>query len=195
MTRRSKYKNIFLFAVLAGLLILFLAGRNYCLKGHSPQEVDFWIRQLSDGNNAIRMGAVKKLGAFREKKAVPYLSDLLAQDNNLWVRVECAIALGNIGDVLGVDPLLAALESNNPPVRREAATALGKIGDPGSVENLMIRLRKDNNRLVRIRIIEALGLFGDKRVKDTISAYLTDSDIWVRRVSYQALNRLGKELN
>lgn len=195
MTKRLKYKNILLFAVFAGLLILFLAGRSYGLKGRSPQEADFWIRQLSDGNNAIRMGAVKKLGVFKEKKAVPYLSNLLEQDNNLWVRVDCAIALGNIGDVLAVEPLLIALESNNPPVRREAATALGKIGDLRSVENLMVRLRKDNNHLVRIRIIEALGLLGDKRAADTISAYLTDSDIWVRRVSYQALCRLNKELN
>lgn len=195
MTRRSKYKNILAFAIFAGLLILSLAAKNCSSRGHSLQEADFWIKQLSDGNNSIRMGAVKKLGVFKERKALPYLSDLLAQDNNLWVRVECAIALGNIGDASAIDSLLIALESNNPPVRREAATALGKIADPRSVENLMIRLRKDNNHLVRIRIIEALGLLGDKRAVDAISAYLTDPDIWVRRVAYQALNRIGKELN
>ena len=68
-------------------------------------------------------------------------------------------ALGKIGDVQAVEPLIATLQDSDSNVRSAAAETLGKIGDARAVEPLIATLR-DSHSNVRSAAAGALGLIG-----------------------------------
>ena len=93
----------------------------------------------------------------------------------IWkVRVDAAIALGEIGDVRAVGPLIEILADPDYRVRREAARGLGKIGDPCAAEPL-IKALSDKERQVREAALEALEKIGEPVDESLINA-LADSN-------------------
>ena len=76
------------------------------------------------------------------------------KDNS--VRTAAAEALGKIGDVRAVDPIIAALRDPKWTVSANAAEALGRIGDPRAVGPLKAAL-KDGSRDVRQAAAVALA--------------------------------------
>ena len=89
------------------------------------------------------------------------------------MRKGAAKALGQIGDVRAVEPLIAALKDNNEDVREDVAKALGQIGDVVAGEPLCAAL-KDNEEKVRRA---ARQLFGGDRsgFSESIPSYLMDT--------------------
>ncbi len=77
------------------------------------------------------------------------------------MRRAAAQALGTLGAVRALEPLLAALEDESPDVRREAAKALGHIGDPRAVERL-VALAEDESDPAHWGASEALYVIADK---------------------------------
>jgi hypothetical protein len=129
------------------------------------------------------------------------------------VRAKAAQALGKVGDVRAVKPLISAMKdaallgydaaearakigphaaklliSALLLVREAAAEALAKLGTP-AVEPLILALQ-DSNGHVRDVVTEALAKFGTPAVEPLISA-LKDEDINVRRMSANALGKIG----
>jgi HEAT repeat protein len=71
------------------------------------------------------------------------------------MRCNAAEALGRIGDVRAVEPLLIALKESITDVRNISAEALGKIGDARAIEPLITAL-DDNSWNVRSAAARAL---------------------------------------
>jgi HEAT repeat protein len=71
-----------------------------------------------------------------------------------------ADALGNIGDVRSIDPLLQLLNDNDQDVRFATVYALGTIGHPSAVPALQQTCEKDNC-FVKIAAEEALLKLGE----------------------------------
>lgn len=90
--------------------------------------------KLSDNATAERSLVACELESHG-KPAIQYLM-LALRDEDKWVRVVSADALGNIGDAGGVDALIEALGDNDQDVRFSATGALGKIGDPRAADSL-----------------------------------------------------------
>jgi HEAT repeat protein len=89
-----------------------------------------------------------------------YISSLAASH---WkTRWQAAQALGELGDVRAVEPLLKALDDSNQWVRIVAAEALGQVRDRGATETLIYAL-SDNSIWVRRASVVALGQIGDPR--------------------------------
>ena len=65
------------------------------------------------------------------------------------------MALGELGDARGVEPLIAALKDESKYVRHFAAEALGKLGDARGVEPLR-ELLGDEDDGIRKGAAEAL---------------------------------------
>lgn len=104
------------------------------------------------------------------------------------VRSSAAEALGQIGDVRAVEPLVAALRDPEGYVRNRAAWALGQIGDAQAVEPLIAALR-DKDWDVRSRAAEALEKIGKPSVELLIAA-LRDNNWNVRRSAAYALGKI-----
>jgi cyclophilin family peptidyl-prolyl cis-trans isomerase/HEAT repeat protein len=85
----------------------------------------------------------------------------LLSDDEARIRRRAAMAIGRVGLVEGVAPLVKVLQGDSDPeVRQMAAFALGLIGDQSAVEPLRAAVA-DPVPLVAGRAAEALGLIGD----------------------------------
>jgi cyclophilin family peptidyl-prolyl cis-trans isomerase/HEAT repeat protein len=100
----------------------------------------------------------------------PDLARLLA-DEEPRIRRRAALAIGHVGLVEGVEPLVAALADADPEVRQMAAFALGLIGDRRAREPLIGAL-VDPSPLVQGSAAEALGLIGDPAAADPIATFI-----------------------
>jgi len=120
--------------------------------------------------------------------AVPALIALLG-DADANVRANAVWALGDIGDVRAVEPLIAALRDAD--VRWCAARALGELGDNRAVEPL-IPLLGDADANVRVYAAGALGEINkDPRAFAVLITALGDTGAQVRWSAAGALGKLG----
>src|SRR5438128_525983 len=103
-------------------------------------DIDALLRALRDPTVQSSMLTVRGLAASELAKAGveeagPPIIDLL-KDENHWVRMDAAIALGRLREPSAVGALIEALADDRLSVRRWAAGSLGKIGDPRAVPAL-----------------------------------------------------------
>jgi HEAT repeat protein len=147
------------------------------------------------------------------------VDDLIQRLNqeNVYVRMQAAKRLGDIGDARAVQPLIAVLndekagiraadalvqigkssveplivtlKSKSPIARRNAAIALGKIGDIRGVNSLIYALR-DNDLIVRRNAAQALGEIRNTRAVEPLINALTDKVPIVRRYAASALGEI-----
>jgi HEAT repeat protein len=98
-----------------------------------------WSADEEVGHSAARL-----LGALKDASTVPQLIDRLAQGN--YASVGAALALGDIGDVGAVEPLVElVMDAQRFRVpRAAAATALGGFGDRAA--SVLPRLREVEKR-------------------------------------------------
>ena len=89
-----------------------------------------------------------------------------------------------------VEPLIVALKDKNTTVRLVAAWALGEIKDGRAVEPLIAKL-KDKDIDVRATAAGALGQIGDVRAVESLIATLKDTNVGVRMRAAKALGQIG----
>lgn len=105
------------------------------------------------------------------------------------VRRAAAWALGQVGDMRAVNPLIAAFKDKDYYVREAAARALRQIRDTQAVEPLMAALKNEDSN-VREAAVEALVGIGHGAVERLVTA-LTDEDWSVRKTAIEALVQIG----
>ena len=103
---------------------------------------------LVDKAEHVRGSAVRALTSMR--RADPAVLKHLLSDESVLVRWETTRALGELGDLQAVDPLLEALEDERVYVRRGAAWALGEIGNARAVGPLTKIAKDKGNRISEI---------------------------------------------
>ncbi|HEY7834323.1 MAG TPA: HEAT repeat domain-containing protein, partial [Ktedonobacterales bacterium] len=86
------------------------------------------------------------------------------------IRVKAVEALGQLGDVRAVEPLIAALHDHVRWDQASVAKALGELGDRRAVEPLIAALQK--HATVRSAAAKALGQLGDARAVEPLIAAL-----------------------
>jgi len=97
----------------------------------------------------------------------PIVREVSSKITPIGIREEAAKALGKIGDVRAVKPLIAALLTDDESsVHRAAAQALGKIGDVQAVEPLITALKNVSDAA------SALGELKDARAVEPLIAVL-----------------------
>lgn len=116
---------------------------------------------------------------LEKKGRVRALIRALRYEKDLKVRLDAAKALGNLGDVRSVEPLIRLLEDPDDDVREEAARALSRLGGERAVAPL-IALLEDDNADVQREAASALGRIGGPAVPLLIER-LQDADGEQRR--------------
>lgn len=156
--------------------------------------INFLISLLrKDSHRLVKEGVCKTLGKIGSKKAIGILVKSLDNEHES-VRYQATIALGKIGDINAVPPLLEVLKRKDDPlVRSEAAKALGVIGDPSSLKLLLTMLRKDEDRFIRYHAVTSLGRIGDKKATKDIQKILKESkDDRLKLRAIEALEAIEK---
>ncbi len=117
-------------------------------------------------------------------EALNYRIDDNDSDASL-VRQKAAAALGEIGDVSVVEPLIAKLQGTDWEVRDFAANALGQIGDRRAIEPLVAAL-KDRDRIVGEAAAQALDRLSWQPTTDETSA-----TYWRLKRNWQKCGEIG----
>ena len=116
----------------------------------------------------------------------------MLKDEARSVRKFAAGALGSIGDVRAVEPLIAMLKDDEDYVACVyAAGALGSIGDTRAVEPLITMLKNEHPSM-RGHAAEALGKIGDPRAVEPLIALEKDEIEAVRSDASKALEECRK---
>lgn len=107
-------------------------------------------------------------------------------DEDTYVRILAATALGEIQDARSVEPLITLLADNSSGVREAAATALGKLKDAKAVEPLIVTLKDPYYDDVSEAAIIALTKIGAPALQPLITT-LEDPNLKVQRNAATAL--------
>ncbi len=159
------------------------------------------FKTLSEQNDDyinLRILAVKAIANLKDTRAVvPLLDCLNNKHENYKIRLNCADALGKIGDKYAVVSLMEVVsdeEEKSVYIRESAATALGMLGDMRAVEPLVEILEGkkgliDKFTFLKERAIEALGKFNftNDRVFRALRTSLTDESPQIRINAIEAL--------
>ena len=122
-------------------------------------------RALRHRDRRVRREAAEAL-RYEGPEAAPDLI-LALRDEDPWVRVAAAGALGELRVSEAVPALIKALEDREWPVRADAALALGRIRDPEAVPALAVRLQ-DEDALVRDEAAWALRQIGTSEALEAL---------------------------
>jgi HEAT repeat protein len=134
------------------------------------------------GQAASRLGRARSLWIMR--LLVKVVTSRVEEQNVHWAAGK---ALGEIGNVRAIEPLVKALKDPLEAVRRAAAKALGEIGEAQAVVPL-IELLKDSQEFVRREVAKALDALAYQPVNDAQRALLAVArSEWTRASSLGAV--------
>lgn len=151
--------------------------------------VDEARRQTRSPSAAARARAGAFLGAAGTSAAVPDLVALL-HDEDPEVRWAAARALGRIGDVSAVSPLLSALEGRHPLPVELVIDAVSQIRDcPVSLLRQGLRSRSVPTRAATVELLGRVQALA--ATADVIELLDTDPSLEVRARAARALGRIG----
>ena len=115
-----------------------------------PTAVPALIEMMASNDEAVQMGAARKLRAYGKE---PFLVALTHKNAN--VRREAAHFLGLVGDPTAQDALINAAGDEDAHVRMWVAFSLGKIGNERALPTLN-QLAKDDQEIVRRHAKQAI---------------------------------------
>jgi HEAT repeat protein len=134
------------------------------------------IALLDHKSEAVQLHAIHILGHTADTGTISTLLTIMEQAKTGSRRQEAAInALGTSGHELAVPQLARHLGSENAAHRAAVAQALGKIGHVTATRSLVVALRKEEEIIPKLRLVEALGRVGDRRAITTLGDYLEDT--------------------
>lgn len=190
-------------------------------RGGSGDEIDFVTERLKNGDAEERSAAAWALGRAGGPDAIPLLQETLRGDPDLYVRVNTATALGNLGGpgteeaLVGllsedaVDLQAAALKALSSRRYLGAWEAVGKVltdGPPelrplagdalASMQNpdsvgVLVAALGDEDKEVRKVATFALGKLADRQAVPALLPLLEDPEWDVRANAAQALGMIG----
>ena len=170
---------------------------------------------LNDHRIIVRLGALEALAGIRDPACTGSVIGVLVHDPDTEVRWAAAITLGQIGDGLGIAPLISALEDPDKYVRFGAAGALKALGwEPDGTEQqaalnialqdwavvrktgrsavpLLVHALSDKDRDVRDNAVELLGDIRAPEIHDACDKALSDGDSRVRWKAVLASKKCG----
>ncbi len=153
-------------------------------------DFDEVTRALQSPDDDIREEAARALGELQDRRALTPLISAL-DDQNHYVRREAAKSLGRLGDERAIPALINALKDDDRSGREGAAEGLADMKEK-ALGPLTASL-KDPDWHVRMGVLIALRIIGDKRVISDIIEALKDENRFVRREAVKSLGRIGDE--
>jgi HEAT repeat protein len=125
-----------------------------------PETGDALIKAINDSQAEVRYAAMRALGAIRELRAAPALTEQFVfykKGEGAWSALD---ALAQIGAPASVPLFKERLQDKDPYIRRAATEGLGRAGDTASIDALEKNATIDDSAMVRIATAFALQKLG-----------------------------------
>ncbi|NQT26470.1 HEAT repeat domain-containing protein [candidate division KSB1 bacterium] len=147
---------------------------------------DTLIHYLRNGTSELRWNAARGLGKTRNSKAVPFLIQALENDQDVVVRIETIIAMGEIGDTRSLSSLERILSTDDTAPRLHAIEAIGKIQSPRTI-SILLPILDDSNPEIVLKAIPPLVDHADTRVLKKLVDLCAHPDRRVRKLVQQGI--------
>ena len=123
------------------------------------------LAALCDEDWLVRELVCESLCVLEDTRAISPLARIALEDAESRVRNAAVEALGGIGSLAVLEPLIQALRDPDQQVRATAALQLGTLQYPQAIEPLSSILQADPDATVRCSAIQALSdmLFGEEQ--------------------------------
>lgn len=165
-------------------------------EGASPElekaSLESLVGALKNSNPDVREEAVDLLAELNDRRATPYLAEVLLKDVNEDVRASAADALGEIGSKEAIGSLTRALNDPEAYVRESVVDALADLEGKEAI-GLLARALRDPDAEVRESAVDALADLGGEEVVDPLMVALRDEDEDVREAAEDALEELRRK--
>lgn len=184
--------------------------RALCAKAISNYKDNSTVMILLDCMNnktehyKVRLACADALGRIGDKYAVASLIDVVEdeEEKSVYLKESATFALGLLGDIRAIDPLVSILESKQgfldkfSFLKEKIVEALGKLNlNNKKVLKALKSSLMDSSPLVRINAIEAIMNSEDDDAANLIRPSLKDEDDEVKRNALIALyNLLGRDI-
>lgn len=146
-----------------------------------PVSMPILFQLIKDDDKIIRRYAAWSLAHLGEPALDQIIKGL--SDRSHKIRVESAVAIGNVHDVemarRAIPVLISNLQDKNGQVRRQTIWALGKIGNLEEIEAI-IPFLNDNIAFVRASAAEVLSKQKTERFREALIEALQDPNWKVR---------------
>lgn len=154
---------------LKGCVEMFTIRNAKVFYGRSaPAAIWALIRALKSSRADVRVNAATMLGEMKNRRTISFLANAL-WDEEIPVRIAAARALGNIGDLTALNPLmLAARRDRISAVRAEAVSAIGKIGDAQAAGFLVEIIRSGHEVEEAVLAFERIMECGMSRIPSDV---------------------------
>ncbi|MCA9886842.1 MAG: HEAT repeat domain-containing protein [Anaerolineae bacterium] len=161
------------------------AWKNY------PEATHAVLRAFTDADEIVRAQAARSLGLMQDASVFDALIPGL-RDESVTVRAKTAEALGSLGAVEAVMPLLQTLiEDQDGSVRYFAQESLVQIGGLQSREAVSQAISSyQDNPGILIDLISVLGRLPDMRNRDLLETLLSHSDGDIRAMAQWAIDEM-----
>lgn len=152
-------------------------------------------KQLQAYNENVRVSMIAAIGALGDASSVHSLAQSLKDPVDM-VRINAAIAIFDIAQrikrphKLIRDLCLKALKDKNVYVVKNAARTLGLVGDEETLREIITMLKQETRPDIISNLIQAIGLFKDKRSIKILSKFLRHPQWEVRFEVVRALGLL-----
>lgn len=116
----------------------------------ATEAADALLKLFKSRDNYVRLAAVKALGEVKTKAAIPALTDVVRNDDNMFLKKTAVEALGNIGDAEAVPVLIEALFiEKGASLYPQASYALVQVG-PAAIGPLTETLTGKNAAVTKM---------------------------------------------
>lgn len=141
---------------------------------------------------AVRSAIYTAFGRLGDRRAVPALTDCLADEDREELRGDCAAALGAIASTTALEPLVAAFRGDPSfLVKTRVVDALGNFDAPAAVDLLTEIAGERRTQSLAVRAFAALGRTGSPdAVPVLINALARVRSPETKRVIVEGLGRL-----
>ncbi len=165
------------------------------VQGYTLPDFDWFVPGLNDPSPEVRSWSIVGLRKSRDVRALPIFERLLKEDQNPFVRCQCAMGLGEANDRRGDLPLIeAATMDLHPAVRGTAVWMLENI-DRAAALPVVIRIYSDDkDGEVRATAARTLAALKANHAIPLLIAGLGDPVADVRAWSAEALGRLSAQV-
>ena len=144
-------------------------------KKYEEKDTEYFVGLLDHPDYVVRTRATCILADFGGEDKVPYIAQVLKNDENELVRHEAAFSLGQMCYSSSVPPLTdATLNDPSMFVRHEAAIALGVVGNKDAKESLEKALNDPDKPVIESAVVALSNIeFMEKLSKNEKFAKLT----------------------
>jgi HEAT repeat protein len=171
---------------------------------YPPEAVEFIQQQINDKNPALEplIGLAKDPRSEVRALVAVLLSEMggdkavvalwqLTLDESRYVQVTAVGSLLRLAQKGKIQPQLAGLEDGRPEVRRMTAAICGALREKIAEEPL-VKLLKDEDELVRMEAVRALGSLDSESAGRHVLGAFKDPSIPVRTTAVMSLRKVTK---